>query len=85
MAGVWRRFNFWERHAVEPPRAVLTLNWLCSTCGTGGAVGSAVVYFGGSEGGIAALDGVRLKPVAGWRAHESRVTHLVHCSKVRLC
>ena len=72
-----------DRHALDPPRDLLRQNWLCSTPGTGGAAGSPVLFFGGDDGSVAVLDAQRLRPVAGWRAHDARVTHMTHTHKVR--
>ncbi len=73
---MWRRFNFFERHALEPSRELQGPAWACSAAGTGGASATPLLFFGGDDGALAAAD-ARLKPQAGWRAHDARCTHLV--------
>jgi hypothetical protein len=72
---MWRRFNFFERHALEPSE-LSGRGWVCGAAGTGGSAGAALLFFGGEDGTVAAAD-ARLRPVAGWRAHDARCTHLV--------
>jgi hypothetical protein len=72
---MWRRFNFFERHALEPSE-LSGLGWACGAAGVGGSAGAPLLFFGGEDGTVAAAD-VRLRPVAGWRAHDARCTHLV--------
>ena len=79
---MWRRFNFWERHAQEAPRELLKQSWQCAVAGTAGPGGAGVVFFGGEEGTLAVVDTPRLRPVAGWKAHDVRVTYVVHCNTV---
>jgi len=80
---MWRRFNFWERHAVEAPRDLLKHTWPCAVAGEAGSQAVGALFFGGNDGTLAVVEAARLRPVAGWRAHETRVTHLVHCNKAR--
>ena len=75
---MWRRFNFFERHALEPSE-LSGLGWACGAAGAGGSAGAPLLFFGGEDGTVAAAD-VRLRPVAGWRAHDARCTHLVALS-----
>jgi hypothetical protein len=79
---MWRRFNFFERHALEPPRELGSRAWACSAAGAGGASLAPLLFFGADDGGVAAAD-TRLRPLAGWRAHDARCTHLVFCAQAR--
>jgi hypothetical protein len=79
---MWRRFNFFERHALEPPRELGSRAWACSAAGAGGAGSAPLLFFGADDGGVAAAD-TRLRPLAGWRAHDARCTHLVFCAQAR--
>jgi hypothetical protein len=79
---MWRRFNFFERHALEPPRELGSRAWACSASGAGGAGLAPLLFFGADDGGVAAAD-TRLRPLAGWRAHDARCTHLVFCAQAR--
>jgi len=75
---MWRRFNFFERHALEASE-LSGRGWVCSAAGAGGPASTALLFFGGEDGTVAAAD-ARLRPVAGWRAHDARCTHLVALS-----
>ena len=80
---MWRRFTFWERHAVEAPRDLVKHTWPCAVAGEAGPSGVGVLFLGGDDGVVAVVDAQRLRPCAGWKAHDTRVVHLVHCSKAR--
>jgi hypothetical protein len=80
---MWRRFSFWERHALEAPRDVVKHTWPCAVAGEAGPSGVGVLFLGGDDGVVAVVDALRLRPCAGWKAHDTRVVHLVHCNKAR--